>query len=83
LALIGCLPLLLIVLSLLTSRWRWLWYLVPLLAVAYLPYLVLKTGRRYRSASRHVSDAEQARPHFVIALVPTRQEELSGGYLRV
>src|SRR6267142_1225556 len=67
----------------LAARWRWLWYLVPLLAVSWLPYLVLKFGRRYRRAERRVSDAELARPHYVISLVPTQQEELHGGYVRV
>jgi len=38
LGLIGCLPLVLIAICLLAARWRWLWYLVPLLAVSWLPY---------------------------------------------
>ena len=48
-----------------------------------LPFLVLKSGRRYRDAMRRVSDAELARPHYVIGFVPTPQEELHGGYVRV
>jgi hypothetical protein len=83
LGLIGCLPLLLVAIGVLLARWRWLWYLVPLLVVSWLPYVVLKRSRRYRSAERRVSDAELARPHFLISLAPTQQNELQGGYVRV
>jgi hypothetical protein len=83
LGLIGCLPLILVALCVFAARWRWLWYLVPLLAVSWLPYLVLKRGRRYRSAEGRVSAAEVARPHYVIGLTATRQEDLQGGYVRV
>ena len=60
-----------------------LWYLVPLLAVSWLPYVILKYSRRYRRAERRASEAELARPHYVISLAPTRQDELRGGYVRV
>ena len=80
--LVGCLPMVLVALSVLAGRWRWLWYLLPLLGVSWLPYLILKYGRRYRHAEKRVSDAELARPHYVISLVPTRQEGLPGGYVR-
>ena len=83
LGLIGCLPLVLAAICLLAARWKWLWYVAPLLAVSWLPYLVLKYGRRYRVAERRASDAELARPHYVVSLVPTQREDLHGGYLRV
>jgi hypothetical protein len=83
LGVIGCLPLVLVGICVLARRWRWLWYLVPLLVLSYLPWVVLKRGRRYRSAEKRVADAELARPHFVISLAPTRQEDLRGGYVRV
>jgi hypothetical protein len=54
-----------------------------LLVVSWLPYVVLKRSRRYRSAERRVSDAELARPHFLISLAPTQQNELQGGYVRI
>jgi hypothetical protein len=83
LGLIGCLPLILVGICVLTARWRWLLYLVPVLGASWLPYVVLKRGRRYRNAATRVADAESARPHFVISLVPTQQQELQGGYVRV
>ena len=83
LGLVGCLPLVLVALCILTARWRALWYLVPVLAISWLPWVVLKRSRRYRNAERRASEAEQARPHFVISLAPTRQEDLRGGYARV
>jgi hypothetical protein len=73
LGLIGCLPMILVAISLLMARWRWLWYLVPLLVVSWLPYLVLKRGRRYRSAEKRAAEAESARPHYVLSLAPTQQ----------
>ena len=83
LGLIGCLPMVLVAISILLARWRWLWYLVPLLAVSWLPHVVLKLGGRYRRAEKVMSDAEKARPHYVISLEPTQQEGLRGGYVRV
>ena len=83
LRLIGCLPMVLVAISILLARWRWLWYLVPLLAVSWLPYLLLRQGRRYRRAEKLVSDAEKARPHYVVTLAPTQQEGLPGGYVRM
>lgn len=81
--LVGCLPLILVAVSLLIARWRWLWYLVPLLAVSWLPYAILKYSRRYRRAERRAAEAERARAHYVMSLAPTRQEDLRGGYVRV
>ena len=83
LGLIGCLPMILVAISLFAARWRWLWYLVPVLVVSWLPYLVVKRSQRYRSAAARVASAEQARPHFVISLAPTQRGELQGGYVRV
>jgi hypothetical protein len=83
LALIGCLPMILVAVALLIARWRWLWYLVPLLVVSWLPFLVLKRSRRYRSAEKRAADAESARPHYVLSLTPTRQADVPGGYVRV
>ncbi len=83
LGLVGCLPMILVAVSVLIARWRWLWYLIPLLAVSWLPYLTLKCSGRYRRAKRRASEAELARPHYVISLAPTRQEDLRGGYVGV
>src|SRR5689334_12977262 len=73
LGLIGCLPMILVAISLFAARSRWLWYLMPLLVVSWLPDLVLKPSQRYRSAAARVASAEQARPHFVISLAPTQR----------
>ena len=69
--------------ELLAAKWHWLWYVLTLLAVSWLPYIVLKRSHRYRAAERLVSEQEQARPHYVLSLTPTQQDGLSGGFLRV
>ena len=83
LGVIGCLPLVAVAIATFAARWRWLWYLVPVLVVSWLPYLVLKRSRRYRNAEARASAAEAARPHFVIRLAATRHGETPGGFIRV
>jgi|RhiMethySRZTD1v2_1073278.scaffolds.fasta_scaffold37106_6 hypothetical protein len=83
LGLLGCLPLVVVAIATFAARWRWLLYLVPVLVVSWLPYLVLKRGRRYRNAEARASAAEAARPHFVIRLAATREGETPGGFIRV
>ena len=83
LGLLGCLPLVVVAIATFAARWRWLWYLVPVLVVSWLPYLVLKRSRRYRNAEARASAAEAARPHFVIRLAATREGGTPGGFLRV
>ena len=82
--LLGCLPTVVTLLLAISGRWRWLaLYGVPLLVVSWLPYLILKNTRRYRVAERRMQEHERARPHFILTLVPTAQDGLSGGFLRV
>jgi hypothetical protein len=83
LGVIGCLPLIVVAIAIFAARWRWLWYLIPVLVVSWLPYLILKRSRRYRNAEARASAAEAARPHFVIRLAATRQDETPGGFIRV
>lgn len=82
LGLVGCLPLALVAISLMARRWHWLWVLLPLLAVSWLPYLLLQRGRRYRAAERRATEVEQARPHYAFAVTPS-DRTLPGGFLRV
>lgn len=83
LGLVGCLPLVLTAIFVLARKWHWLWYVVPLLALSWLPYVVLSRGQRYRAAERRASEQEHARAHYVLSLTPTHQDGLSGGFLRV
>jgi hypothetical protein len=83
LGLLGCLPLALLVISLAAQKWRWLWVALPLLAVSWVPYMLLKHGRRYRDAERRAADVERARPHYVFSVMPTEHRDLAGGFLRV
>lgn len=83
LGLVGCLPLVLTAVCMLAARWHWLWYVLPLLAVSWLPYIVLKRSHRYKAAERRATEQERARPHYVLGLTPTQQDGLSGGFLRV
>jgi hypothetical protein len=83
LGLVGCLPLVLTAICIFAGKWHWLWYVVPLLAVSWLPYIVLKRGHRYKAAERRAFEQEHARPHYVLSLTPTQESGLSGGFLRV
>ena len=83
LGLVGCLPLVLTAVCMLAAKWRWLWYVLPVLAVSWLPYIVLKRSHRYKAAERRAAEQEQSRPHYVLSLTPTQQDGLSGGFLRV
>jgi hypothetical protein len=83
LGLLGCLPLALLVISLVLQKWQWLWFVLPLLAVSWLPYMILKHGRHYRAAERKAAEVERARPHYVFSVMPTEHRDLAGGFLRV
>jgi hypothetical protein len=83
LGLVGCLPIVLTALCILAARWQWVRYALPLLALSWLPYVVLKRSHRYRAAERRAAEHEQARAHYVLSLTPTQQDGLSGGFLRV
>ena len=83
LGLVGCLPLLLTGIVVLAQKWRWLWYVLPVLGLSWVPYLVLRRGPRYRRGERRAREAEEARPHFVFCILPTEQQGLPGGFLRV
>jgi hypothetical protein len=66
------------------GRWRWLWYVAPILVLSWLPYVVLKLMPRYRATERRVAEHERGQPHFVLRLTPTEQgEPLHGGFIRV
>ena len=82
LALAGCLPMLLVAFSLFTRKWHWLWILLPLLVAFWIPHLALRLTRRYRTASRRASAHEEARPHYVLCVMPADREGLPGGFLR-
>jgi hypothetical protein len=82
LGLVGCLPLLATAGILLARKWSWLWLVVPLLALSWAPYVILKTGRRYREAERRARELEEARPHYVLCLVPGG-DGLPGGFVRM
>jgi len=83
LGLVGCLPLVLTTIGVLARKWQALWYVLPLLAISWLPYLVLRRSRRYRMAERRAWEHEQTRPHYVLHVTPTAQPALAGGFLRV
>jgi hypothetical protein len=83
LGLVGCLPMLVTAIAVFARKWDWLWFLVPVLVLAWLPYFALKSGSRYRAAERRSLEHDRARPHYVITLAPTAESGLPGGFLRV
>lgn len=83
LGLVGCLPIAITVLTVIAKQWHWLWYALPLLALSWLPYLLLSRGRRYRAAESRSAEVEKAHPHYVVSLMPTDQSGLAGGFLRI
>ena len=83
LGVVGCLPLVLTATAILARKWHWLWFILPLLALSWLPYLLLRASRRYKAAERKESEVERARPHYVFRVIPTEHHVLPGGFLRV
>jgi hypothetical protein len=84
LGILGCLPLVVTIMCAIVTKWRWLlWCLLPVLAISWLPYLVLKSTRRYKTVQALAADRERARPHYILTLMPTDQEGLAGGFVRV
>ena len=79
----GCLPLVLIAIALVAQQWRFLWFILPLLAVSWLPFLILRRTRRYREAERRMKTETDRWPHFALKVLPTTQPALAGGFLRV
>lgn len=84
LGLLGCLPLVVALVCALIASWRWLlWYVLPVLALSWLPYLVFKNTRRYKSGERIAAEHEKSMPLFIVTLMPTEQQGLAGGFVRV
>ena len=57
--------------------------LVPLLAVTWLPSIVLRTRGRYKAAQEKAAAHDRARPHHVLVLAPTSESALPGGFVRI
>jgi hypothetical protein len=83
LGLVGCLPFVLLGVSLVFKQWRWLWAIVPLLVVSWLPSLILRWSPRYKALEQRANEHEQRRPHFVVSAARTDARLLTGGFLRV
>lgn len=83
LGLAGCLPMLVTAVAVLARKWDWLWVLVPFLVLSWLPYFVLKSGRRFKDAEGRAAAHEQALAHYVIVLDETQDSTLAGGFLRI
>jgi hypothetical protein len=83
LGLVGCVPLVVTAITVLAQKWHWLWFVLPFLAVSWVPYLFLRRSPRYKAGERRAWEEEQARPHFVFSVIPTVQRGLPGGFLRV
>ena len=83
LGLAGCLPVGLLAVVLFSRQWQWLWVVLPLLSLSWLPYMVLRQGDRYKNAERRASEIEKTRPHSVWSLTPSERDDLAGGFLRV
>jgi hypothetical protein len=82
LGLVGCLPLAVTAICVMAARWHWLWYVLPVLAASYLPYIVMKRSPRYRAAEGRAAQFEQAQPHYVLSLTETQDRGVAGGFLR-
>jgi hypothetical protein len=84
LGLLGCLPMVATLATMFLGRWHWLWYVLPILVVSWLPYVVLTRTPRYRATRRRTAEHERRQPHFILRLTPTEQgEPLRGGFIRV
>jgi len=89
LSLLGCLPAILALGSLLLAirhgRWRgFLYFALPLAVLGWAPHLLLRNSKRYQRIQRLMKEHETAKPHFILKLAPTdRSNGLSGGFLNV
>jgi hypothetical protein len=84
LGLLGCLPMIATAVTIVSGRWRWVWYVVPILVLSWLPYVVLKRTPRYTSTRRRVAEHDGLRPNFILSLTSTTQgEPLRGGFIRI
>ncbi|HEY7520372.1 MAG TPA: hypothetical protein VIE36_18950 [Methylomirabilota bacterium] len=83
LGLVGCLPLVLLVITVLARKWQWLWFVLPLLAASWVPYALFKQTGRYKAAERRAHDHEASRPHYVLSVMPSSDAPVTGGFLRV
>jgi hypothetical protein len=83
LGLVGCLPIVLLGISLVFKQWRWLWVIVPLLVVTWLLSLILRWSPRYKALEQRANEHEQRLPHFLVSASPTEAPRLAGGFLRV
>lgn len=89
LSLLGCLPTILALGSLLLAIRRGQWhgffyFALPLALVAWAPHVLLRNSKRYQRVQRLAREREAAKPHFILTLVPTeRASGFSGGFLNV
>ena len=83
LGLAGCLPLVAATIAAAAGRWSWMWVVVPLLLVTWVPSLLLRSGRRYKEAELRAAEHDRARPHYVLRIAPGAGETVPGGFLRV
>lgn len=88
LALLGCLPTIAalgtLVLAIPRRQWSLFYIALPLAVLAWAPHVFLRNSKRYRRIQRLMNDHEAAKPQFILKLVPTeRTSDLSGGFVNV
>jgi hypothetical protein len=83
--LVGCLSTALAAAMVAFPFTRELWpYAIAVLAVGWLPFIVLQRLPRYRNIEQRIRDYENALPHYVIQLrKTTAADDLVGGHLDV
>jgi hypothetical protein len=82
LGLVGCLPLAVTAICVMASRWHWLWYVLPVLAVSYLPYIVMKRSRRTGRPSSGPRSSNRRSLTTSSVLTETQDRGVAGGFLR-
>jgi len=81
---LGCLLMIATVITILSGRWRWLWYVVPILVLSWLPYVVLRRMPPYTTTRRRIAEHDSRLSDFILRLTPTTQgEPLRGGFIRI
>ena len=79
---LGCLPTVIAVAIAFLFTWKFGLYTLPAVVVLWLPYIVLKRSKRYRSVEKIVSETERGWPQFILRLRKLESAQGAiGGYI--
>ena len=82
LALLGCLPMIVLTFSLLGQKWRMAMYVALFVVLSWLPYLILSRTHRFRAIDGQIRAHDRALPVYLLELRPVeRNPSMMGGWI--